>query len=142
MRIRLLVFALPVIATIVLASVAYGDPAATDMARAEAAGWDCAPAVPIAGQYQHCSQPGKPSVVDLLSSDGITAPSVQLRVYNFADKSASAYELPVPELLATPAVPALRYNPNDTQMDSCVPRDSNGYGAAYWPVIARVVDKR
>jgi hypothetical protein len=57
------------------------------MARAEAAGWDCALAVPIAGQYQHCSQPGKPSVVDLLSSDGVTAPSVQLRVYNFADKS-------------------------------------------------------
>src|SRR4029078_10885915 len=92
MRIRLLVFALPVIATIVLASVAYGDPANTDMARAGAAGWDGAPAVPIAGQYQHCSQPGKPSVVDLLSSDGVTAPSVQLRVYNFVEKRLARNE--------------------------------------------------
>jgi hypothetical protein len=102
MRIRLLVFALPVIATIVLASVAYGDPATTDMARAEAAGWDCAPAVPIAGQYQHCSQPGKPSVVDLLSDDGVTAPSVQLRVYNFADKSFAGTETLIREDIHNP----------------------------------------
>jgi hypothetical protein len=102
MRIRLLVFALPVIATIALASVAYGDPATTDMARAEAAGWDCAPAVPIAGQYQHCSQPGKPSVVELLSSDGVTDPSVQLRVYNFADKSFAGTETLIREDLHNP----------------------------------------
>jgi hypothetical protein len=102
MRIRLLVFALPVIATIALASVAYGDPAVTDMARAERAGWDCAPAVPIAGQYQHCSQPGKPSVVDLLSPGGVTDPSVQLRVYNFADKSFAGTETLIRQDLHNP----------------------------------------
>jgi len=91
-----------VIATIVLASVAYGAPATTDMARAEAAGWDCAPAVPIAGQYQHCSQPGKPSVVELLSDDGVTVPSVQLRVYNFADKSFAGTETLIREDLHNP----------------------------------------
>jgi len=93
MRIRLLVFALPIIATIAaLASVAYAGPAATDMDRAIAAGWDCRPAVPIAGQYQHCSQPGKPSVLDLISNQGITEPSMQLRVFNFADKSFAGTE--------------------------------------------------
>jgi hypothetical protein len=102
MRIRLLAFALPVIATIVLASVAYGDPATTDMARATAAGWNCNPEVPIAGQYQHCSQPGKPSVVDLLSSDGVTAPSIQLRVYNFVDKSFAGTETLIREDLHNP----------------------------------------
>jgi len=102
MRIRLLVFALPVIATIVLASVAYGDPAPTDMARAKAAGWDCTPEVVIAGQYLHCSQPGSPSVADLLSADGVTVPSVQLRVFNFADKSFAGTETLVREDLHNP----------------------------------------
>ena len=82
----------PVIAAIVLAGTAFGDPAATDMARAEAAGWNCNPPVPIAGQYQHCSQPGSPSVLDLISSQGVTVPAMQLRVFNFADKSYAGTE--------------------------------------------------
>ena len=92
MRIRLLALALPVLATIALASVAYGNPAATDMDRTRAAGWDCTPEVPIAGQYFHCSQPGKPSVADLLSADGVTVPSLQLRVFNVADRSFAGVE--------------------------------------------------
>jgi hypothetical protein len=54
-------------------------------------------------------------------------------VFDNKDKSASAYEMPVLELLSTPVVPALRYNPNDTEMDAAVPRDAWGYGAAYGP---------
>ena len=92
MRIRLLVLALPVIATIALASVAQGNPVATDMDRTKAAGWDCTPEVPIAGQYLHCSQPGKPSVADLLSADGVTVQSLELRVFNFADQAYAGTE--------------------------------------------------
>ena len=93
MRIRLLIFVVPVLATIALASVAYGSPSAqTDMDRTKAAGWDCNPEVPIAGQYFHCSQPGKPSVADLLSADGVTVPSLQLRVFNVADESFAGVE--------------------------------------------------
>lgn len=52
--------------------------------------------------------------------------------------NATAYALPELELLAAPTVPALRHNPNDTQMDLCVPRDPSGFGAAYAPwFIAR-----
>src|SRR4029078_1438131 len=89
---KLLLLAAPVIVAIVLAGTAFGDPATNDMARAQAAGWNCNPVVPIAGQYQHCSQPGKASVVDLLSNDGVTDPSIQLRVYNFVDKSFAGTE--------------------------------------------------
>jgi hypothetical protein len=92
MRIRLLLLALPAIAAIAITSVAYGDPAATDMDRTKAAGWDCTPEIPIAGQYLHCSQPGKPSVADLLSPEGVTVPHLQLRVFNFADKSFAGVE--------------------------------------------------
>ena len=92
MRVRLLLLALPAIAMIALASVAHGTPAATDMDRTKAAGWDCTPEVPIAGQYLHCSQPGKPSVADLLSADGVTVPSLQLRVFNVADESLAGTE--------------------------------------------------
>jgi hypothetical protein len=92
MRVRLLLLALPAIAAIAITSVAYGDPAATDMDRTKAAGWDCTPEVKIAGDYLHCAQPGKPSVADLLSADGITVPSLQLRVFNFADESFAGTE--------------------------------------------------
>jgi hypothetical protein len=82
----------PVIAAIALAGTAFGNPAATDMDRTKAAGWDCNPEVPIAGQYLHCSQPGKPSVADLISADGVTVPSMQLRVFNVADESFAGTE--------------------------------------------------
>jgi hypothetical protein len=101
MRIRLLLLALPVFATIALASVAYGNPAATDMDRTKAAGWDCTPEVPIAGQYLHCAQPGKPSVADLISAEGITVPSLQLRVFNVADESFAGVETLMREDLHT-----------------------------------------
>jgi hypothetical protein len=89
---KLSLLAAPVIVAIVLAGTAFGDAAANDMERAKAAGWNCNPEVPIAGQYLHCSQPGKPSVADLLSAAGVTDPSVQLRVYNFVDKSFAGTE--------------------------------------------------
>ena len=92
MRTRLLILALPAIAMIVLANVAQGNPALTDMDRTKAAGWDCNPEVPIAGQYLHCAPPGKPSVADLISAQGITDPSLSLRVFNVADESFAGIE--------------------------------------------------
>ena len=93
MRTRLLLLlALPAVAMIALAGVASGSPALTDMDRTKAAGWDCTPEVPIAGQYLHCAQPGKPSVADLASADGITDPSMQLRVFNVAGESFAGTE--------------------------------------------------
>jgi hypothetical protein len=92
MRIRLLLLALPAIAAIAVTSVAYGDPAATDMDRTKAAGWDCTPEVPIAGPYLHCAPPGKPSVADIATGSGSTVPSLQLRVFNYADKSFAGTE--------------------------------------------------
>lgn len=89
---KLSLLAAPVIAAIVLAGTAFGDPVANDMERTKAAGWNCNPEVPIAGQYLHCSQPGKPSVADLVSAEGVTVPSMQLRVFNFADKSFAGTE--------------------------------------------------
>ena len=92
MRIRLLLLALPAIAAIAITSVAYGDSAATDMDRTRAAGWDCNPEVPISGPYLHCAPPGKPSVADIVTGDGSTVPSIQLRVFNYADESFAGIE--------------------------------------------------
>jgi len=93
MRTRLLIFALPALATIVLASVAYGNPSGlTDMDQAKAAGWDCTPEVPIAGNYLHCAPPGKPSVADIATGSGSTVPSIELRVFNYADESFAGIE--------------------------------------------------
>jgi hypothetical protein len=93
MRTRLLLLALAGIATIALANVAQGKPSPqTDMDRTKAAGWDCNPEVPIAGQYLHCASPGKPSVEDLVSQAGITVPSLPLRVFNVADESFAGIE--------------------------------------------------
>lgn len=93
MRIRMLIFVVPVLVTSALAGVAYGNPSAqTDMDRTKAAGWDCTPEVPIAGQYFHCTPPGKPSVAELVSPEGITVPSLSLRVFNVADESFAGTE--------------------------------------------------
>lgn len=89
---KLMVLVLPVAAAIVLAGTAFGDPSATDMDRTKAAGWNCNPEVPIAGQYLHCSEPGKPSVADLVSADGVDVPSMQLRVFNLGDESFAGTE--------------------------------------------------
>lgn len=93
MRTRFVIFILPVLVTVALTSVAYGTPSAqTDMERAKAAGWDCNPEVPIAGDYLHCAAPGRPSVADLISPQGITVPSLQLRVFDFPDESYAGTE--------------------------------------------------
>ncbi|HUG64728.1 MAG TPA: hypothetical protein VMK83_05880 [Gaiellaceae bacterium] len=93
MRTRLLLFVVPALAMIALVGVAYGSPSQrTDMDRTKAAGWDCTPEVPIAGQYLHCAPPGKPSVADLLSEAGITVPSLPLRVFNYPDESFAGIE--------------------------------------------------
>ncbi|HYI73682.1 MAG TPA: hypothetical protein VEW90_00320 [Gaiellaceae bacterium] len=93
MRARLVLLALAGIATIALASVAQGKPSPqTDMDRTKAAGWDCNPEVPIAGDYLHCAPPGKPSVAELASAEGITDASLSLRVFNLADESFAGIE--------------------------------------------------
>ena len=93
MRARLTLLALAGIATIALASVAQGKPSPqTDMDRTKAAGWDCNPEVPIAGDYLHCAPPGMPSVAELASPQGITDPSLSLRVFNLADESFAGIE--------------------------------------------------
>jgi hypothetical protein len=93
MRIRLLIFVVPVLATIALTSVAYGNPTGlTDMDMAKAAGWDCTPESPIAGDYLHCAPPGKPSVADIATPPGSTVPSIELRVFNLADESFAGIE--------------------------------------------------
>ena len=94
MRIRVLIFVLPLLATVALASVAYGNPSGlTDMDQAKAAGWDCTPEVPIAGNYLHCAPPGKPSVADIATGTGSTVSSVVLRVFNYPDESFAGTEL-------------------------------------------------
>ena len=90
--VKLTLLAAPVVAAVVLAGTAFGDPSATDMDRTKAAGWNCNPEVPIAGQYLHCSPPGMPSVADLVSQAGVTVPHMQLRVFNLVDKSYAGTE--------------------------------------------------
>lgn len=93
MLLRILFFVVPALATIALASVAYGNPAGlTDMDQAKAAGWDCTPETPIAGPYLHCAPRGKPSVADIATGSGSTVPSLQLRVFNYADESFAGTE--------------------------------------------------
>ncbi len=94
MRTRLLLlFVVPTLAMIVLAGVAYGNPSSlTDMDQAKAAGWDCTPEVPIAGNYLHCAPPGKPSVAEIATGSGSTVPSVVLRVFNLSDESYAGIE--------------------------------------------------
>ncbi len=91
-KLELTLLTAPVVAAIALAATALGSPAATDMDRAKAAGWNCNPEVPIAGQYLHCSEPGKPSVADLISTDGVTVPHMQLRVYNLVGQAFAGTE--------------------------------------------------
>lgn len=72
-----------------IAYSAGGPGSSADQARA--AGWDCAPEVPIAGNYLHCAPPGKPSVADILSG-ATNAPSVELRVYDFTTEEFAGIE--------------------------------------------------
>jgi hypothetical protein len=86
-----LLLAAPVAAAVVFAGVALsagGPGSSADQARA--AGWNCNPEVPIAGNYLHCAPPGKPSVADLLG--GTNAPSIELRVYDFTTEEFAGIE--------------------------------------------------
>jgi hypothetical protein len=64
-----------------------------------------------------------------------TEPSVELGKHRWvmAASGINPYEGGVMGFLARPEVPELRHNPNDTEMDSSVPRDNSGHGAAYGP---------
>ena len=72
------------IGAFVVAGLAYsaGGPGGT-ADQAKAAGWNCNPEVPIAGNYLHCAPPGKPSVADILVGN-TNAPSIELRVFDFS----------------------------------------------------------
>ena len=121
MRSRLLLLALAGIATIALASVAQGTPSPqTDMDRTKAAGWDCNPEVPIAGQYLHCAPPGKPSVADLVSAQGITDPNLSLRVFNVADESFAGIE---------------SLQRGDLYQDQSCPQDASNLPGAEWSLL-------
>lgn len=81
MFIRASLLIVPAVVAVVLASVAFGNPPGlTDLEQTDRT-WDCAPYVPIAGNYQHCAPPGKPSVAELLA--GTNVPSIELRVFDF-----------------------------------------------------------
>ena len=82
MFLRMAVLVVPAVLAAVLVSVALGNPAGlTDLEQTDRT-WDCEPYVPIAGNYQHCAPPGKPSVADLLAGD-TNAPTLELRVFDF-----------------------------------------------------------
>jgi hypothetical protein len=82
MFIRFALFVVPAVLAVALAAVAQGNPPGlTDLEQTDKQ-WDCEPYIPIAGNYQHCSQPGKPSVADLLAGR-TDAPSLELRVFDF-----------------------------------------------------------
>ncbi|MCE3286737.1 MAG: hypothetical protein K0S64_343 [Gaiellaceae bacterium] len=81
MFLRIALFVLPAVLAVFLAGVAQGNPPGiTDLEQTDKT-WDCEPYVPIAGNYQHCAPPGKPSVTELLA--GTNVPSIELRVFDF-----------------------------------------------------------
>jgi hypothetical protein len=82
MFLRLTLFAVPAIIAVLLAAVAQGNPPGLSDLEQTDKQWDCEPYIPIAGNYQHCAPPGKPSVADLLAGR-TDAPSLELRVFDF-----------------------------------------------------------
>ena len=121
MRTRLLLFFVPALAMIALVGVAYGSPSQqTDMDRTKAAGWDCTPEVPIAGQYLHCAPPGKPSVADIATGSGSTVPSIVLRVFNVADESFAGIE----SLIRS-----------DLYQDQSCPQDASNLAGGTWSLL-------
>jgi hypothetical protein len=81
MYLRLTLFVVPAVLAVVLAAVAQGNPQGMSDLEQTDKQWDCEPYIPIAGNYQHCAPPGKPSVADLLA--GTNEPSLVLRVFDF-----------------------------------------------------------
>jgi hypothetical protein len=82
MYLRLTLFAVPAVLAVVLAAVAQGNPQGISDLEQTDKQWDCEPYIPIAGNYQHCAPPGKPSVADLLAGR-TDEPSLVLRVFDF-----------------------------------------------------------
>jgi hypothetical protein len=88
----IVLLAAPIVAAAAFAGIAFsaGGPGSTaDQARA--AGWNCNPEVPIAGNYLHCAPPGKPSVADILAGN-TNAPSIELRVFDFTTETFAGIE--------------------------------------------------
>jgi len=80
---RLLALVAVMISAWAVVGLAYGAGGPGGTAdQAKAAGWNCSPEVPIAGNYPHCAPPGKPSVADILAGN-TNAPSIELRVFDF-----------------------------------------------------------
>jgi hypothetical protein len=80
---RLLALVAVMISAWAVVGLAYGAGGPGGTAdQAKAAGWNCSPEVPIAGNYLHCAPPGKPSVADILAGN-TNAPSIELRVFDF-----------------------------------------------------------
>lgn len=99
---RILLFAAPALAAVVVAGIAYSAGGGT-MAQAQASGWDCNPQVLIGG-YFHCAPPGKPSVLDIVTGQ-TNAPSVVLRVFNPDGTFAGTESLLRADLYAGQACP-------------------------------------
>jgi hypothetical protein len=80
---RILLLAAPAAVAAIFAGIALSASGPGGTAdQAKAAGWNCNPEVPIAGNYLHCAAPGKPSVADILAGN-TNAPSIELRVFDF-----------------------------------------------------------
>jgi hypothetical protein len=80
----------PIAAAAVFAGVAFSAGSGSTADQARAAGWNCNPEVPIAGNYLHCAPPGKPSVADLLA--GTNEPTIELRVFDFTTEEFAGTE--------------------------------------------------
>lgn len=92
MFLRASLFVLPVVAAVVLAGIAQGNPpGTTDMEQAKAADWDCSPEELIVG-YFHCAPRGKASVLDIVTG-AASPPSVVLRVFNPDESFAGTEQL-------------------------------------------------
>jgi hypothetical protein len=91
MFLRVILFAVPAVLAVLLAGIALGNPPGrTDLEQTDTI-WDCEPYVPIAGNYQHCAPPGKPSVADILAGN-TNAPSIELRVFDFTTEEFAGIE--------------------------------------------------
>jgi len=82
MYVRLALFVVPAVLAVFMVGVAQGNPPGTTDLEQTDKTWDCEPYVAIAGNYQHCAPPGKPSVADILAGR-TNAPSIELRVFDF-----------------------------------------------------------
>ena len=71
---------LAVVAALGVSGTAASSSSQATKAQAVAAGWDCSPNITILG-YFHCSAPGRPSLLDLITGDA-SPPTLHLNVYD------------------------------------------------------------